>query len=335
MGDMEPDRTEGSSRRSGNSPVFSFEDFCSYVDKLGFHASSPDAARELFETVGFQRLLPYLSFIDENRISYAGRSMEALSELIEFDSAVRCLVLKYVDIIETQLKARYAQFMLEELGEFCIMDKRNFKYEAEYQEAIRAIRHELIRQKKDNAAVQRQLEHGFERVPVRLALEVSSLGAVSKLLRNTKSPVVTSKVAASFGVNKRCLLSWVETISLVRNACAHFAPYAVRRQIPSAPKPVFGVEGNHAEPLYVFAVIERLLLGRVEAGYEKASRDFGAFRAEVDEILGRFAVRNPELAGALRIPPHYVARYCAGSRIALCHSTHEPAVHYEFIPLAA
>lgn len=335
MGSIENDRTGGTSRRSGNSPVFSFGDFCSYASQSGFFSSDSDISRELFETVGLQRLLPYMSFFADHQISDDQRSMESVASLVEFDSSIRNVVFKYVDVIETQLKARYAQFMLDELGEFCIMDKRNFKYEAEYRESLRIIKRELDRQKSVNAAIQRQADLDYNRVPIRLAVEVSSLGTVSKLLKNTRSSVVTNKVAESFGVNKQCLLSWVKTVSLVRNACAHFVPYVVRRQIPSVPKPVFDNEEDHTKPLYILVVIERLLRGRVDAGYEKAMQDLETFRSDIDNVLGVFACDNAELAEALHIPACHLARYHAKNSVSLLPCKRPMAAHYGLVCLAA
>ena len=90
------DSTGGTSRRSGNSPVFSFDEFLSRLDAWGARNDDADAAWALFESVGYQRLVPYLSFMRAARLR-GGGSVGALDALVELDGRVRAAIFDRLD----------------------------------------------------------------------------------------------------------------------------------------------------------------------------------------------------------------------------------------------
>jgi len=198
----------------------------------------------------------------------------------------------------------------------------------------------LKKHARNNAGVRRAQSTGDGRVPVWAAVDAVTFGTLRRLYDNTAVPEVATRVSASFGVNKKCFRSWLRTLVLVRNCCAHFNPYAVRAQIPAVPKPVIepaegggcgadgtsstGTGGAHADdnasPLYVLAVLDRLLQGRARAGTEFEREDWHSFRRDARQLVGEFAREHPELVQALRIPPGFADR---------CAASHFPVIRFK------
>ena len=60
--------------------------------------------------------------------------------------------------------------------------------------------------------------------PAWKTLEVASFGTLSKLYKNMNDNAVKKQVARSFNIPQhKCLQSWLATLTIMRNTCAHHA----------------------------------------------------------------------------------------------------------------
>lgn len=300
---MQGDSTEGTSRRSGNPSVLLFADYIAWLHELGFRVDDEPLAKCLFDLVGYQHLLGYTVFIKNYACEGRVPLLEEVDALVEFDSAIRQIMLYAICPIERHLKARYSQIMAEAYGGLCLHNQSLFKGGRAYRSSINSIEREVALQLR-SLGMRRT---SFEAVSIWQGLEFTSFGTAVKLITATRSASVVSEVAASFAMNRRCLLSWLRTLALVRNACAHFNPYVIRPQIPSVPKEIYDYRGEEpTSPLYALLVIDRFLSGRVQAGFMGAKDDLYNFRCNVFDVLGDFAVAYPCLTSVLRIPGFFL-----------------------------
>lgn len=60
-----------------------------------------------------------------------------------------------------------------------------------------------------------------ENPPAWMTLELASFGQLSILFKNLRNNDARKAVAAHFGLHPNVLVSWLETLSYVRNSCAH------------------------------------------------------------------------------------------------------------------
>lgn len=60
-----------------------------------------------------------------------------------------------------------------------------------------------------------------ENPPAWMTLELASFGQLSILFKNLRNCEARKEVAAHFGLHPTVLVSWLETLSYVRNSCAH------------------------------------------------------------------------------------------------------------------
>ena len=100
--------------------------------------------------------------------------------------------------------------------------------------------------------------------PVWKTLEVASFGTLSKLFCNMADISVKKSVAKSFGLPQyKYLESWIRSITVLRNCCAHHARIWNRRfpLMPQLPKHLSfaWIEVDVAKPMKLFALLSTIL----------------------------------------------------------------------------
>ena len=100
--------------------------------------------------------------------------------------------------------------------------------------------------------------------PVWKTLETASFGTLSKLFCNMRDVTVKKSVAKSFNLPQyKYMESWMRSISVLRNYCAHHARLWNRRfpMIPKLPKrlPLDWIDVQQAKPIKIFPLLSILL----------------------------------------------------------------------------
>ncbi len=269
-GNIGSDRAEGtsSSNASGNPSAVSYsvpgsyESFVNELRSQGFTDSDTVEAVFMLERVSYRHMLPYLRAA--KRISGQDKPMiKDAHDLLAFDRRFQAVVFKYIGILEGQLRAQYAHWLEERAGKMALYDAANFFNARHYESSMASLRREAQRSKDPIIrSFVRSDADGF-RLPVRDAVECMTLGTLSKLISNTKVEGVSDTVAAFFGVSRAELTNWTKTVVSVRNTCAHFDPYVVRKEIPSTPIAIRGLDAETRSTFYVVFILGRLLSARI------------------------------------------------------------------------
>ena len=270
-------RAEGTSgRKSSANPSaisLSIDNDINRLESLGFDCASPEA-RYIVERVSMHRLDAYLKIVFDNAravslhngeiIEHGDPELKEVHDLITYDRRVQVIILKYAGIFEGQFRAVYSRYMTALHGDMALYDPSLFNRRDKYESAMLTVAKELRRQTSRNKFIKAHMESDGK-VPLGVAVEYLTLGTLSKLYDNTKDREVVDGVAGWFNVNSSKARSWFKTIANVRNVCAHFNPYVVRKQIPTTPLPIKGCEYSNNSPFYIFPMLEKML-GSVGAG---------------------------------------------------------------------
>ena len=283
MGDA---RAEGTSDRktSANPSAISLsvDNDIRRLTEYGFDCSSPEA-RYVVERVSMHRMDAYLgialgnacdiSFVDGKLVNHGAPQLKEVHDLITYDRRVQTIILKYTGVLESQFRARYARWMSALHGDMALYDPSLFNRRGKYDAAMASVNRELSRQRKRNRFIARAIDEDG-RVPVGTAVEYLTLGTLSKLFDNTADREVVDGISAAFNVNSSKARSWMRTVADVRNVCAHFNPYVVRKQIPSTPLPMSGCEFPSTNPFYIFPMLCRMLSCDGTRSFEDANLDY-------------------------------------------------------------
>ena len=93
----------------------------------------------------------------------------------------------------------------------------NVKY---HQEFLKDVHEEIRRNSKAPFVKNFRMNYAGGMLPIYALVEVFSFGTLSKFYKNMKNPDKKA-IAKSFGIGYTYLESWLESISYVRNICAH------------------------------------------------------------------------------------------------------------------
>lgn len=159
--------------------------------------------------------------------------------LYYFDKELRALIFSAIQSIEIALRTKVIHVFSTNYGPFWFLDENLMRSNKLQQENIMSIRKELDRAKEDFIQEHYKKYAAPDMPPAWKTLEVTSFGVLSKLYGNFKDKSVKKKIARSFGVPQHEYLeSWMRSIAVLRNCCAHHARVWNRRfsMTPQLPK---------------------------------------------------------------------------------------------------
>lgn len=235
--------------------------------------------------------------------------MKNLHDVLTFDRRTSAIALKYIGVFESRLRSVYSRIVEERVGEFAIYSDANFLHDDKYA-LTKSIYDNEIERSLRNHSLKTEYDKNDKKVPLRIAVEFLSLGCISKLYANTADSRIKNECAAEFNLNNAKFSSWLKTLTVVRNCCAHFSPYIVKRQIPSTPKPLSDDVEASKHPFYVFVMLEHLLGKDGVSGFGNPNIAFSSrirsdVRVNVSQFLALYAFSD-KVASSLAIPERYL-----------------------------
>lgn len=324
MGHNDIDRAEGTSSgdASGNpSAVFSVEQ--SYFDILerlrdeGFADALSGEAAYLVQCVSPSHLSPYLSLVRRMRGESGTMTVQEAHDILSFDRKYQSILFRYIGIVESQMRAQYAHRMEAVHGAFALYDPALFLRRKNYDKSMAFYSSEVNRQVRKSRHLRKVCEENNGKLPIEHGVECATLGTLSQLFANTADARVTERVSSSFGCTKTELTSWLRTVTDVRNICAHFDAYAVRRQIPSTPLKIAEMpEADNGGTFYIVLLLLNLMEQRVL--FQDLSLMYTyTMRQEIKALVEQFERTRPGVIGLLGFPEDWEAQmdYAGGGQI--------------------
>lgn len=217
-----------------------------------------DESRALcfLEAVSFFRLTPYMrpfQHSDDRHQFETGTKFSQLARLYDFDRRLRLLIIDAIERTEVAVRAHISNDLNQKYGAHWYLDNQHFKKNYDHQRLIQNIRdkqqfarddynRECLRidglQTADDAykkrlKLKRQQEsyarhyalsyHEPELMPCWAMLEELSLGELSHLFKGLAKDKDKKSIASGFDLFAPLLESWLHTLTVIRNICAHHA----------------------------------------------------------------------------------------------------------------
>lgn len=203
--------------------------------------------------------------IDETTHLFAsGTQFSDIIDLYNFDKELRCIIFTAIQDIEIALCTRIIHYFSMAHGAFWFMDASLFNSQSIYRMCLDNIQTELKRSKEDFLQEHFVKYDSPSMPPVWKTLEIVSFGTLSKLYQNIKDVEVKKQVAKSVGLPQYIYLeSWMRSLAVLRNYCAHHARTWNRRSpaMPRLPKrlPLAWVDIGQIRPMKLYAQLCTLL----------------------------------------------------------------------------
>ena len=202
----------------------------------GMSVASEAEAREALTSIGYFRLRGYCSpFYNNSTKAYLpGTSLSKIINIYKFDEALSNLVSSYLKKIEVSLRVRFKEAMLGFEGDPLVLrSPAAFSDKKTYWRDFTSVASEIARS--NEVFIKHNFLYHEGDIPIWAAVEVMSFGTLSKLIKNLKtgkgSPYESIAEFYKFTTAKghtvrpsmKMLSSWIRSLVVLRNMCAHNA----------------------------------------------------------------------------------------------------------------
>ena len=206
-----------------HQPPMTIEEQVENLKSIGLIVEDEEYAKRILNDISYFRLIKAysLNLKPKNGNYVDGVMFEQLVELYLFNANFRQIIFPEIEKIEINVRCRIANYFAEQYGVLGYLEADNFVNPEYHQSFIVDIEEEIRRNSK--APFVKNFRDNYEggQLPIYALVEVFSFGTLSKFYKNMKNPDKKA-VAKSFGVGYTYLESWLESISYVRNICAHY-----------------------------------------------------------------------------------------------------------------
>lgn len=196
-----------------------------------------DKARQALEFIGYHRLLIYMRPLqDTHKRFFATVQFDDILKLYEFDRLLRLIFLDAIDRIEVAFRSAIINTLALDraCGPHFYQDSIHFIDPVSHRNLLKQV---LNLRDKDNAA----LNHYYANYntpalpPIWAVLEAMTIGQLSTLF-STLHLDHRKSVSAKFGYDESVLSTWLKSLTLLRNVCAHHGRLWNASITASAPK---------------------------------------------------------------------------------------------------
>mgnify|MGYP000628871114 FL=1 len=187
------------------------------------HVGSFNFKEKILNDISYFRLIKAysLNLKSKNGCYNKQTTFKEIVDLYLFNSNFRQLIFPEIEKVEINVRCRLANFFAEQYGVLGYLQAENFSNENYHAQFLEDIKEEVRRNSK--APFVRNFKENYEggNLPIYALVEVFSFGTLSKFYKNMLNKDKKA-IAKTFGVGYTYFESWLESISYVRNICAHY-----------------------------------------------------------------------------------------------------------------
>lgn len=221
--------------------AYSIQEQIQQLQARGLEISDIDNAEHFLGHISYYRLAGYwwpMQADKQNHIFKPNSRFSDVIALYNFDRELRLLIFDVIEKIEISLRTKLIYHLSHEFNPWWFQDPNIFINTGELIKSLASLNDEIDRSK-DAFIKDHKKKHtdDLRLPPAWKALELTSFGTLSKLYGNLKNTVKSKDVIAQeFGtVNHTFLPSWLQSIAMIRNYCAHHSRLW-NKNLPGKPK---------------------------------------------------------------------------------------------------
>lgn len=205
-----------------HQPSITIEEQIVNLKNKGLIIEDEEYAKKILGDITYFRLIKGFSvgLKTKNGNYYEKMNFETIVELYQFNTEFRDLLFKKIELIEITFRSRVANYYCDHYGAFGYLDQNNYLDNLKFDEFIESVNKNV--KKNDRAPFIINFKEHYEgnKIPFYALVEISSFGMMSKFYKNMSS-IDKKRIASLYNISYTYLQSWIETISYVRNICAH------------------------------------------------------------------------------------------------------------------
>lgn len=206
-----------------HQPSMTIEEQIKNLKSIGLVIEDEAYARKILNDISYFRLVKAYSLnLKAKNADYDGSvTFEQIVDLYLFNANFRQILFPIIEKIEINVRCRLSNYFSERYGVLGYLQKDNFTNREYFDAFLTDMEEELRRNSKAPFVQNFQKNYEGGNLPFYALVEVFSFGTLSKFYKNMLN-ADKKAVAKTFGVGYTYLESWLESISYVRNICAHY-----------------------------------------------------------------------------------------------------------------
>ena len=206
-----------------HQPPMTIDEQVENLKNIGLIVDDEEYAKKILNDISYFRLIKAysLNLKSKNGCYNKQTTFKEIVDLYLFNSNFRQLIFPEIEKVEINVRCRLANFFAEQYGVLGYLQAENFSNGNYHAQFLEDIKEEVRRNSK--APFVRNFKENYEggNLPIYALVEVFSFGTLSKFYKNMLNKDKKA-IAKTFGVGYTYFESWLESISYVRNICAHY-----------------------------------------------------------------------------------------------------------------
>ena len=223
-------------------PALTYGEQLALMESRGLVVPDEPATLRLLAEANFYRLRGYWLSLESDGRFREGTTFDDVWDIYTLDSGLRLWLWGAIAPIEIKLRTSFSYHVGRALGPLGHEDPANYDDAEAHSKSMGSFHRERDRALRDGVPCVKHNMGKYGSLPVWAAVEVMSMGTVSRLYGNLSAkaayeggPSVKSAVANDFGVKATYLVSWLRHLTYVRNICGHHNRF-YNRMMTSRPK---------------------------------------------------------------------------------------------------
>ena len=206
-----------------HQPPMTIDEQVSNLKNIGLIIEDEDFAKIILNDISYFRLIKAfsLNLKQKNGNYYESVTFENIVDLYLFNSNFRQLIFPEIEKIEINFRCRISNYFAQKYGILGYLDSNNFANAQYHSDFIQSIGDEICRNRKSPFVQNFKKNYSDGYLPIYALVELFSFGTLSKFFKNMKNSD-KKEIAKSFNIGYTYIESWLESISYVRNICAHY-----------------------------------------------------------------------------------------------------------------
>ena len=196
------------------------------VDKLcsrGLLVEDRAECENFLKGVNYYRFTAYLlPFKNPDDTYKEGTSFYKVRRIYEFDTALRNLIFRLIEIIELYLRTQFAYYFAHHYTAIGYMNPNNFSHKHIHEDFIKHIT-DCIEDNKETPIVRHHKEKYDGHFPIWVIIELFSIGTLSRFFadmkRSDQRQIATTCHWPEYGL----VPGWLKCLTELRNRCAHYS----------------------------------------------------------------------------------------------------------------
>lgn len=206
-----------------HQPPMTIDEQIENLKSIGLIVDDEEYAKKILNDISYFRLIKAYSLNLKHKNGRYNEKVtfEQIVELYLFNANFRQLIFPEIEKVEINVRCRISNYFAEKYGVLGYLEADKFVNPEYHKAFLEDITEEIRRNSK--APFVKNFQENYEggNLPIYALVEVFSFGTLSKFYKNMNNQD-KKVVAKSFGVGYTYFESWLESISYVRNICAHY-----------------------------------------------------------------------------------------------------------------